>query len=211
MNILIVTNPEHEEFVYRTVGEDFRDGLVFVITNENDYEKFVTGYSYDTGISFMWKKKIRPRELKRAAWFNFHPAPLPEYKGRNLCYHAIMNGETEFGATVHYMDENFDTGDIIETHRFQIAEWHTAGDVSELAISSSMLLFEKYFPRIVAGEEFERIPNVGGTYYKKESIADTINLNSNDSFASFVRAITYGDFYPRIYIGGVTYKIVKGE
>lgn len=208
MKILLLTNPKHIDFVaaYSIENLSVGDELLFKYTQEYDWSE-----DYDIGISFMYQHKVPAKEVNSHTWINFHPAPLPEYKGRNLCYHAIMNGEKEFGATVHYMDENFDTGDIIDVHSFPISEWYTAQDISDLAISSSMLLFEEYFPRILAGEEFERHPNIGGTYYKKEDIADTINLNSNDSFASFVRAVTYGEFYPRIYIGGVTYKIVKDE
>lgn len=168
---------------------------------------------YDIGISFMHQHKVPAKEVNSHTWINFHPAPLPEYRGRNLCYHAIMNREKEFGATVHYMDENFDTGDIIDVEKFWIQEWMTAEDVSEQAIRMSKALFEKYLPRILAGEEFERILNVGGIYYPKEKIDDLIDINYQtvETLERSVRAITYKDFCPKINIGGVTYKIVRDE
>lgn len=164
---------------------------------------------YDVGISFMSTYKVPKSELDKT-WFNFHPAPLPEYKGRNLCYHAIMNGETEFGASVHYMDENFDTGDIIQVRKFPILNWWAAQEVSIYTMTVSKAMFMIFFPRIIAGEEFERIPNVGGTYYKKHPIPEFLQ-KFDDYTAKEIRAITYGDFHPKLDIGGVTYKIVRDE
>lgn len=44
---------------------------------------------------------------------NVHAGKLPRYRGRNVVNWAIMNGETEIGVTVHYMDEGIDTGDVV--------------------------------------------------------------------------------------------------
>lgn len=218
MNILIVTPPQYEDFIYRCIGEiDYRGGLTFVLNNKHDYEKFVASYSYDVGISFMWTHKVLKQELDRATWFNFHPAPLPAYKGRNLCYHAIMNGETEFGATLHYMNENFDTGDIIEVSYFPILEWYTAQNLSEKTIERSKQLFVEFLPSILEGTKFLRYPNEGGTYYKKEPIVETVEIDDlsdpveGGQLATFIRAVYYPPYYPKISIGGVTYKIVRDE
>lgn len=165
---------------------------------------------YDIGISFMHQHRVLPEQVNSHTWINFHPGPLPEYKGRNLCYHAIMNGEKEFGATIHYMDENFDTGDIIEVDRFEIKPWMTAHDISWQVMDYAEDLFEKYFPRILAGEKFERKPNVGGTYYQKLPIDDVVHISGNSK--QWIRAKYYPPhYYPKIEIGGVMYKIVKDE
>lgn len=210
MKIVILTNPKYTGFVFGNLAGDFE----FILRDEKyDFsEPFCE--DYDIGISFMYQHRV-PKEQLAKPWFNFHPAPLPKYKGRNLCYHAIMNGEKEFGASLHYMDENFDTGDIIEVLDFSIPEWATAEDLSGFAISASRQLFQLYFPRIIAGEEFPRTPNVGGKYYKKEEIEDFVMKKDRDVLGygeltkKRIRAITYGDFYPKVEIGGVTYKIVK--
>lgn len=168
--------------------------------------------NYDAGISFMHQFRVPAREVNTHPWINFHPGPLPEYKGRNLCYHAIMNGERWFGPTIHYMDENFDTGDIIEVRKFPVLDWWTAQDVSAFTVMQSKILFEKYFPRILTGEQFERKPNASGTYYKKEPIVDTVLSADPETFSGrSIRAVYFPPHYPKIKIGGVTYKIVKDE
>jgi methionyl-tRNA formyltransferase len=45
---------------------------------------------------------------------NFHGSLLPKYRGRTPHVWAIINNETETGITAHVVDENCDTGEIIE-------------------------------------------------------------------------------------------------
>jgi len=206
MKVLIATQEEYVPFIMETIQPYDRSEHIIMMNFTKPTSDFT---DYDMGISFMWDRKIKEFELDIAPWINFHPAPLPEYKGRNLCYHAIMNGEKEFGATIHYMDENFDTGDIIEVATFPVSESDTAETLSEVAIGMSKNLFVKYLPRILNGEVFFARKNKGGTYYKKTDIIDTIPVKSNEPFAQFVRAVTYKEFYPKIVIGGVTYKVVR--
>lgn len=202
MKVLILTNSNYKEFIGSLV-----DGIKGVAYYWGDERyMFHGGEEYDIGISFMYQYKVPAKEVNTYTWFNFHPAPLPEYKGRNLCYHAIINGEKEFGATVHYMDENFDTGDIIEVFKFMVAPDDTAETLSEFTIKVSKKLFERYFPLILRGERFERHPNVGGTYYSKTEIDDYIGLT--DYQDRKLRAITYKEFYPKIDAGGRIYKVI---
>jgi phosphoribosylglycinamide formyltransferase-1 len=49
---------------------------------------------------------------------NIHPALLPKYGGKGMygmkVHEAVIaNGEKESGITIHYVDENYDEGDII--------------------------------------------------------------------------------------------------
>lgn len=212
MKVLILTNPTYEEFVWNTVRPYHKlddDNLILVhgLGEKIDDWDEINGIGYDIGISFMYQHKVPAKEVNTHTWINFHPAPLPEYKGRNLCYHAIMNGETEFGATLHYMDENFDTGNIISVVKFDIDSSWTAEDLSRQAIEESMWLFERAFPRILAGEVFPSFPNVGGKYYEKTHIQDTMIVGS--SIANWIRAVTFKEFYPKLNINGTIYKVVK--
>ena len=209
MIALILTNPEHEDFVYRVASKYDNEHLIPVLIIKDDAERFWESFSYDVGISFMYQHKVPAEQVKTHTWFNFHPAPLPGYKGRNLCYHAIMNGEKEFGATVHYMDEGFDTGDIIEVRKFPVQDDWTAWELSVMARMQTGILFEEYLPKILETRVFPRIPNRGGTYYKKTDIIEEVPVRPSDPFGQFVRAVSYKDHHPKIEIGGVKYEIVR--
>lgn len=209
MNILILTSPEHEAFLFTQTSEN-REHLIFIINNKADFEKFAKSFSYDIGISYMYLHRV-PKEQLTKTWINFHPGLLPAYKGRNLCYHALMNGAKSFGATAHYMDEDFDTGCIIETFDFPVDPSWTAQDLHDKTMEESRRLFERLFPLILTGKKFGCTANEGGRYYKKAAIQDVFSMPDGSLIGNFVRAVTYGEFYPRLKIGGVLYKIVRDE
>ena len=70
---------------------------------------------------------------------NYHPAPLPKYGGWEYMDKAIKNKEMHWGVTVHYMDENYDTGSIIKTLPIELHEPPTI--FHELASVSYHFLF----------------------------------------------------------------------
>ena len=51
--------------------------------------------------------------LPKIGVINFHFGMLPHYRGMSPYMWALARGEREVGVTVHFMDERFDTGDII--------------------------------------------------------------------------------------------------
>ena len=61
---------------------------------------------------------------------NIHPALLPKfgghgYYGMRLHKEVILAGETESGATVHYVDEGTDTGEIISQIKVPVYPYDT--------------------------------------------------------------------------------------
>ena len=74
------------------------------------------------------------RMLPKAVWampeygtFNLHASLLPQYRGAAPINWAIMNGETETGATTFFIDEKIDTGEIILQEKTSIAPNDNAG------------------------------------------------------------------------------------
>ena len=69
--------------------------------------------------------KILPPEVinyPKYGCINLHVSLLPKYRGAAPMQRAIMEGESETGVTVMYMDEGLDTGDIITTESFPITK-----------------------------------------------------------------------------------------
>lgn len=211
MNLLILTSPEHKRFIADVCADNKLDSEnVFVdwMGEEFIFLNNLTDW-YDVGISFMYTHRV-PRKQLSKPWYNFHPAPLPEFKGRNLCYHALASGAKEFGATIHRMNEKFDDGKIIEARRFPIEDSDDAESLSEKAIAESKELFKRYLPKILKAEVLFETPNVGGTYYKKsDPLIEEMQFNPDETFSRLVRAASYKDYHLRLKIGGVTYGVVK--
>lgn len=53
---------------------------------------------------------------------NIHPSLLPKYRGLSPQHQAIFHGDNESGVTVHYIDADVDTGEIVVQEKFSIAE-----------------------------------------------------------------------------------------
>jgi len=115
------------------------ENQIFTINDEN-----VPLSEFDLGVSYCYPKKITQPLLStsKKGFINFHPAPLPEYKGPDEMEQGIKNGETNWGVTVHLMDENYDTGKIIKILKFKLHEPPTS--TKELAAISHYFLFNLF-------------------------------------------------------------------
>jgi len=77
--------------------------------------------------SFNYKIPKVLLDIPKAGFINIHPSLLPNYRGGNPYSSVIINGEKETGVTLHFMDEGFDTGDIIMQKKVEISPIETMG------------------------------------------------------------------------------------
>ena len=81
---------------------------------------------------------------------NIHPALLPNYGGKGM-YGMIVHGaivenkEKETGITIHYVNENYDEGNII----FQKKVTLLITDTPEVVAEKIHELEQKYFPKVI--------------------------------------------------------------
>ena len=96
---------------------------------------------FDLGVSYCYPRKVTDPLLSLPAkgFVNYHPGPLPNYKGPKESTDAINNREMQWGVTVHKMDEDYDTGSIIETLDIKLHEPPTS--TVELGAVSHYFLF----------------------------------------------------------------------
>ncbi len=97
--------------------------------NETAFLQKIKALNADLAVVASYNKKFPKEllELTKDGFINLHPSKLPDYRGANPYSHVIINGETESAITLHFMDENFDTGDIISQYKFGIDENETMG------------------------------------------------------------------------------------
>jgi methionyl-tRNA formyltransferase len=60
---------------------------------------------------------------------NLHASLLPKYRGAAPIHRAIIEGETETGCTVFFLEERVDTGRILAVHKEPIGADETTGDL----------------------------------------------------------------------------------
>ncbi|MBM7581897.1 methionyl-tRNA formyltransferase [Caldicoprobacter guelmensis] len=74
---------------------------------------------------------------------NVHASLLPKYRGSSPIQQALMDGETETGITIMYMDVGMDTGDIILQKSIPIYPDEQAGELHDrLAVLGGQALAE---------------------------------------------------------------------
>jgi methionyl-tRNA formyltransferase len=99
---------------------------------------------FDLGVSYCYPKKISNQLLNipKMGFVNYHPGPLPKYKGPNEYEDAIKNKEIHWGVTVHYMTEKYDSGEIIKILKFNLHE--PPKSIEELGAVSHYFLFNLF-------------------------------------------------------------------
>lgn len=68
-------------------------------------------------------------QIPRAGSINLHASLLPKYRGAAPIHWAVINGETETGCTVFFLDEQVDTGHILSKVKTPIGPEETTGDL----------------------------------------------------------------------------------
>lgn len=106
-----------------------------VSVQENiDYNDIGNYGIVDLVISYGYPKKIKKPmiNLARYGCINFHPGILPQYRGKGTYYYAMMDKTVKFyGMTAHFVDEEFDTGNIIKLYKFSLDNIKTGIDLSD--------------------------------------------------------------------------------
>lgn len=70
-------------------------------------------------------------DIPKYGCINVHASLLPKYRGAAPIQYAILEGETETGVSIMYMDEGIDTGDIILQEKLAIGPDETGGSLFE--------------------------------------------------------------------------------
>lgn len=99
---------------------------------------------------FLW---LIPENLLKAfpnQIINIHPALLPKYGGKGMygdrVHQSVLNNkEAESGITIHFVNENFDEGEIIHQSKYRIDK----DDDIEMIKFKGQQLEHLHYPRVV--------------------------------------------------------------
>jgi methionyl-tRNA formyltransferase len=127
--------------------------------NEPAFVSRIAQLAPDFLFSFYYRTMLSPAVLDIPARgaLNMHGSLLPRYRGRVPVNWAVIKGERESGATLHYMLAKPDAGDIVAQQAVPILPNDTAFDVfSKVTVAAEMAL-DQVLPALVAGTA-PRIP-----------------------------------------------------
>ena len=131
----------------------------------------------DLILSNCYSMLIRPEILSipRLGAVNIHGALLPQYRGCNPIQWALLNNETETGATMHYMAAEFDAGDIIAHRRVPMYIQDTWQNVLARIGDATEEMLKEEVPKLLA-QTNNRQPQdeTKARYYKRRQPEDGI-------------------------------------
>lgn len=122
--------------------------------NYSDFLSCLTKLCPDSLICHSYSMLIRSDVLNLIGGraFNVHMALLPRNQGPNPIQWALIHGDQKSGVTLHVMDEDFDSGAIIDQEAVDILgedTWLTL--FSRLKVATSKLL-DKAIPLLLSGD-----------------------------------------------------------
>jgi methionyl-tRNA formyltransferase len=174
----------------------------------------ITAFKPDFLFSFYYRKMLKAPLLAAATRgaLNMHGSMLPQYRGRAPVNWAVLHGARETGATLHYMTEKPDNGDIVAQTAVPILPDDTAQEVFDKVTVAAEMTLDHVLPALVAGTA-PRIPqDLGlGRYYGERKPDDGIIDWNLDAAAihNLVRAVAPPDPGAFTVAGGVAARVLR--
>ena len=122
---------------------DFEDGTVLRFLKDQQIDWIILA-------GFL---KLMPEPIIKAypgRIVNLHPALLPKFGGKGMygmyVHEAVVKaGEPKTGITIHFVDENFDEGEIIAQYETAVSP----NDTPEIVAGKIHELEMEWFPKVV--------------------------------------------------------------
>jgi len=150
----------------------------------------------DLVLSVLYWRRLKGGMLfpgSRFGVINFHPAPLPDYKGCGGYNFAILDGLSQWATTAHYVDDGIDTGPISEVRRFPICP--STSTARSLERASMRLMAEQIveiLDRIATTQSrLTAHNNEGGRYISRQAMNDARQILPGDDVERKARAFFF--------------------
>lgn len=153
----------------------------------------------DVAFVIGWSQICRSQflELPGTGCVGYHPAPLPENRGRAVVPWTILQGRTETGGTLFWMDEGMDSGDILIQERFAVAPDETARTLYDKHLTVLARMLSSALALLTAGVA-ARAPqdDERATYCAKRTPADGLIDWNAPAMKVWALIRAAGDPYP---------------
>ena len=127
----------------------------------------------DRILSYFYPRKIPPAVLALAPAMGTHPSLLPRWRGPDPYFWTILSGDSRSGVTLHRLDEDYDTGALLESRSLEVRPdenaWSLARRLDRLAL-----------PLIVSAatrEELDGVKQTGDATLAPEPSDDELTID----------------------------------
>jgi len=143
--------------------------------NTPDMQQRLAELQPDFIFSFYYRSLLGAALLRtaRLGALNIHGSLLPRYRGRAPVNWAILHGEQETGATLHYMVDRADAGDIVDQLAVPILVNDDARAVYTKVTVAAEIILARSLPGLIAGTAARRTqPVEPGQYFGRRRPED---------------------------------------
>jgi methionyl-tRNA formyltransferase len=177
--VITVADDPREAQWYASVAATAADYGLQVIApadaNSPELERMVQGLAPDFIFSFYYRAMLKAPLLAaaRRGALNMHGSLLPNYRGRAPVNWAILRGERESGATLHYMVARADAGDIVDQLAVPILEDDDAREVfAKVTVAAETILARSLEPLVQGRAPRRPQPLEPGQYFGRRRPED---------------------------------------
>ena len=150
--VVIAENPNAPEFVARIAA-------------------LKPDYLFSFYFRFMFKAPLLAVPQRGA--LNMHGSLLPKYRGRVPVNWAIIKGECETGASLHYMETKPDAGDLVDQQAVPILPDDTGIEVFNKVTVAAEMVLDRSLPALMAGKAPRRPLDLkAGSYFGRRGPED---------------------------------------
>jgi methionyl-tRNA formyltransferase len=159
--------------------------------------KEIKSYKLDTLVSMSYDQIFKKETINnyKSKIINCHAGCLPFYRGRSPLNWVLINDESFFGITVHYINQGIDKGDIILQRKFDIKDKDNYKSILNKAYKECPKILFKAIHLVVNKKDKpvkQNFLHKKGSYYRKRLSGDErINwkTNAREVFC-FIRALS---------------------
>jgi methionyl-tRNA formyltransferase len=125
-----------------------------VNTNDPKFLAVLKKLEPDLFVSMYYGRLFSPEALAvpKLGCLNMHPSLLPKGRGQGPSIWPIINGDTETGQTIHWLDEGIDTGDVIAQKAVPVDREDTPSILGGKLLKAGVALFIETWPLIESGQ-----------------------------------------------------------
>lgn len=172
----------------------------------------------DLVLSVLFQKRIKGPliSLPTIGGINFHPAPLPEFRGWGTYSFGILENVQSWAATAHLIEEQFDTGPIIKIRGFEVMmEKETAFTLEQRTQPVMLELIKDVILDVLTSKQIVGHPQSEGQYFSKRDFYNARKITPSDS-AEIVCRKARAFWYPpysgaQLDIGNLQLTVVTPE
>jgi methionyl-tRNA formyltransferase len=148
-------------------------------------------------------------QLPRWGCLNVHPSLLPLYRGPYPLFWMRRHGDRNFGVTIHFMDEHFDTGDIAAQAEVELPDGVSGEEAGRLLSEYGGECLVEVLTALDKGTPARRPQPAGGSYFPAPQEHDFVidpAWSARQAF-NFMRGTNeWGQLYP-IELAGQRFRL----